>query len=611
MSHVWYVTPPDGDCMLVLWCLQTAMARLPDNNQVGRFWEDQAVAAERFVLTPHTWSIVIAVIAVLFTIWVVRKGVSQPARDLLPPAFELDEQTHRRALWLVIGGLVLFFVPGFLGDFNIYDDPGNIWRDPVVRELNWENLNKVVLQNHKRVNQEWMFLSLMLSYAAFGRNYAGFFLTNLMMLPILLLLVHRFAALLTRSRTIALVTLLFFGFSPILAELVCWMLERGHYFGLIFALGSCVLYLQYLDVRDEPGSRRWRYLGGAVLSYIACQFGKPIFIYVPVWLVLFDLLRERRDYGRAVLEKIPLVFAIGLFLFKLIDDNHRVRREYIGGSISNTIALDANQFLEYFRASFYPLQTGIRTPWNAPANWLHVTGIPDILVHGFSPLASLVILLCLFIIGLVLAFRFRWPWLLLTGVAGIVSFAPVANVPVHTVVTAYRYTHSTNVLASIALAAATVQLLSAGSPLTGWRRWLPLVGATAWLTLGVYHSNANRSAWSSSASLWTRSAWVLYPNDGWSAYYAGKSLAIEGRHWETLPLYHRALELVPVNREVLRRIGDSHYRLGHDELAAEYYERFFRVQRHRIDRKYARRLEKLGLAELVPKMLRTKDEDED
>lgn len=586
---------------MVLWFVHHAHARLPVNNRVREFWSDQSVAAEQFGLSPHVWSIVVAGLAVLVAAWVVRAGLRAPAGMALPAAPDLPPSQHRRWRWWLIGALTLFYAPGFFGDFNVYDDPGNIWRDPVVSELTWQNLSTVLFHNHRGVNQEWMILSLQLCHAVFGRVYAGYFAVNLALFPVLLWLVHQLAELLTRSRLIALVAVAFYGLSPIVAELLCWMLERGHYFGLLFALSSCVLYLRYLDVRDEPGRGRWRLLAGAVACYVGCQFGKPIFIFVPAWLFLFDAVRRRNDITRLVVEKVPFLVASGVFLHKILDaGSDRVRSELIGGSLSNTVALAANQTLEYLRASFVPAQTGIRTPWNAPASWLHVTGIPDILIHGFSPLASLVILLCLLAIGVTLAWRVRWPWLLLTGVGAVISFAPVANVPVHTVVQAYRYTHSANVLASITLAAAVVQLMAPGSPLRRHRTWAPLVFATMWLTLGAYHSNANRMAWSSSTALWTRSAYQLYPHDGWSAYYAGKSLQEEGRHREAIPLYHRSLRRIPRNKEVLRRLGDAHYALGQTDLAARFWRPFFSSRPRRIDRRYATRLREVGLADLIP-----------
>lgn len=583
----------------MLWVLTSAWAKLPSNNQTGEFWADQSVAAQRFGLTPFVWSYVFAVLAVVGAGWFVRRGWGAPVRPAWTNPPPLDPQVHRRWLVAILVGFVVFYSPGFFGAFNVYDDPNNIWDDEVVRTFNWENLKQVLFHNHRGVNQEWMFVTLQLCYALFGKNYAGFFILNLALLPVLLLLVHQLALLLVRSPQVALLAVVLYGFSPIVAELVCWMLERGHYFGLIFALASCVAYLQYLDVRDTPGPRRWWLLAASVAAYVSCQFGKPAFLYVPVWLVLFDALRRRTDLRRAALEKLPFAVAMGLFLLKILEGGkHRVKSEFIGGSISNTLALDANQVLEYVRASFFPLQTGVHIPWNAPTSWFRVSGIPDVLVLGFSPIASLAILVSLVAVGVTLALRYRWPWLLFAGVAGVVSVGPEANLPVHTVVMSYRYTHSMHVLAMIVWATALVQLAAAGSPLKGEvRRWLPLVVGTALLTLGVYQTQENRFAWSTPTRLWTRSAWELYPNDGWSGYYAGKALMEEDRNLEAIPLLHRAIEFTPDNVEALRRLGHAYHRTGQKPQAARFWKLYFNKKPSRIDERYTKLLTEVGLGD--------------
>src|SRR5690606_15347805 len=122
--------------------------------------------------------------------------------------------------------------------------------------------------------------------------------------------------------------------------------------------------------------------------------------------------------------KIPFLAVLGLFLLKIVrggSDHGRVRTEVIGGSFSNTLALDTNLVLEYLRSAFVPTQTRLRIPRNDPESCLYVTGVPDIFVYGFSPIASLVILACLATCAVVLARFHRWPYLLRALVASVVS----------------------------------------------------------------------------------------------------------------------------------------------------------------------------------------------
>jgi hypothetical protein len=579
-----------------------ANATVPDAMRAGDFWEDQWAAA-RWGLPPHVWSIVLAAVAVALTAAFAWRASRSPASEPPQELPDLPPDRHRKWLAVAIGALVLFYSPGLLGDFGIYDDPKNLWQDPVVSNLTWENLRIVLFENHRGWNQEWMYLSLQLTYAVAGRTYWPYYATNLAMLPILLYLVHEVALLLMRSRRIALLTTAFFGLSPILAELMCWMLARGHYFGLLFALASCVSYLRYLEVRDVAGSARWRYLALSVLAFGSSQLGKPIFLFIPGWLLLFDVWRGRRDLARVAAEKLPFVPVSLLFLWKMIEGSGklgRVEEEFLGGTLSNTLALDTNLLLEYFRSAFVPYQTGPFVPWNEPASWLHVTGVPDVLVHGFSPVASLVLLGCLFACAVVLARSYGWPVLLFALVGSMISYATVLNLPAHTTVAAYRYTLSTKVLVSIVFATATVHGMAALGPFpAGLRRAVPAIAA-GWLALASFHSNANRAAWADPVTLWTRSADVLYPHDGWSHYFAGKALQ-QDKHWESCVAHlARAHELMPQYPYVERRLGDCAYAAKQPELAAQHWERYFRKNRKEIDAKYAKKLRDVGLGKLVP-----------
>lgn len=580
-----------------------AHAETPSPMRAGEFWADQGVAAAWSGLTPHVWSIVIAAFAVLGTLLLAWRGWRAPAPQPPPDLPDLPPERHRKWLAVAIVALLLFYSPGLLGDFGIYDDPKNLWQDPVVSNLTWENLRIVLFENHRGWNQEWMYLSLQLTYAVAGRTYWPYYLTNLAMLPPLLLLVHEVARHLMRSRRIALITTVFFGVSPIVAELMCWMLARGHYFGFLFGLATVVAYLRYLDVRDVPDGPRWRWLALSVLAFVACQLGKPIFLFVPLWLLLFDVWNGRRDLGRMVLEKVPYG-PVGLFfLWKMMvgtEKYGRVDEDFLEGSLSRTLALDANLILEYLRSAFVPYPTGPFVPWNAPESWLRVTGIPDVLVHGFSPLASLVILACLLVSAAVIARSYRWPVLLLALVGTLISFVAVLNLPPHTTVAAYRYTLSAKVLVSIVFATATVQGMAAVGPYAPYlRRAAPAVAAL-WLGLASFHANANRAAWKDPVTLWVRSADQLYPNDGWSHYFAGKALQ-QDKQWESCVAHlARAHELMPQYPYVERRLGDCAYAAKQPELAAEHWERYFRKNRKEIDARYAKKLRDVGLGKLVP-----------
>ena len=45
----------------------SAWAGIPKNNKTGDFWRDQWKAAEVYMLPPHIWSVIIAIVAIIGT----------------------------------------------------------------------------------------------------------------------------------------------------------------------------------------------------------------------------------------------------------------------------------------------------------------------------------------------------------------------------------------------------------------------------------------------------------------------------------------------------------------------------------------------------------------
>ncbi len=777
-----------------------AFAGIPKNNEPGHFWKDQWIAAERYMLPPHIWGFIIASLAFVGTVAFAIFSYRRPAAIAAPTAPDWSAKQAKTYLRWTLFGFFALYALGFNGAFSVYDDPQNIWMNHVVKEPTWKSLYEIIWGNHRLVNQEWMFLSLFSSFRIAGKQYWVFFITNWLMLPLLLTLVYRLGRELFNNRRIALLGMVFFGFSPILAELVCWMLERGHYFGITFAIASCTTYLAYMRTSADDWRRKLMLYGMAALFYISCQFGKPIFIYIPLWLIFFDVFRRRavewmpvwvlavplalvgldqvgvaplfrwlaldlldpvlqtalappegavfpesdskitsveaitmtctvlmwsvrlvvfgglmvagkrlvdrlvagaelatssrlawvalvalgvfatlgldstvvaplltsvgerlaeedaedvadmawttagllaragvivvvvaavsawfglrsqRQGGSPLARKTPIplfiadkvVFLVlmAVFLRKIVEggaSKGRVNTEYIGGSLWNTLALNCNHVLGYLQSAFIPMQTGLRTPWNEPASWLHVTGIPDIFVHGFAPIASFVILLCLAACGFILARRYRWGMLLLAGCGAVVSVGPVANIPVHTVVHAYRYTLSMNVLVSITLGAAALHIIY--NTRKDWVRRTAMVLTIAYLSVGAYQTVANLRAWRHPVHLWTRNSDVLYPHDGWSHYYAGKTLQHRKQYELALAHAHLAIKYIPRNSMANRRIGDAYYSLEEFDNAAVYWEKYFRTHRSKITESYSKKLARVGLESMVPRKHRDAIED--
>ena len=566
-----------------------AKRKLPMGNVVTTFAADQDVAMAMFGLRPVVWGWILAVFAVVVAallLWKFRFGAPVDHSVLGP---DIDEPVHRRWLAAIVAAVTCLHLPGLGGDFNIYDDLNRIQNNDMVKKLTWDNVGKVLLENPGGDNQELMLLSFQFCWKVFGDHYWGWYAFNLVFFVGLLLLVDRLARRLVNHRLVALVTVALVGTSPIFTEMLCWMSVRCHLLGLFFSMACFVSYLEY----RRSTTRRWRWLVLALFCFATSQMCKPLFLYVPLWLLCFDLWDRRRDWLKLALEKLVFVLVGALFLRKALagaTSVRRIRQDWLGGSLSNTLAQDANHLLEYLRASVMPLETGLHVPWNAASSWLYVEGVPEVLVLGFSPAASLLILLSIVTVAAVWALRsFRLPGMVL--LCSLLSFVTVLNIPVHNTVFAYRYTISSRILCALLLGFLVVW---------GWQglqhrhsvwRWLGVAVAASWLTLSAVTADANREAWHDSVSLWSRNA-ELYPMDGWSHYYAGKAYQKVGKPDYALPHLLQAKKRIPKFSNTDRRLGDVYYALGFKKAAAKSYRIHF-TGTQKVSPFYRKRLREL------------------
>lgn len=558
----------------------------------------QVIAADWFGLAPWWWGWIIAGIAVAIAVacWTVRRPrVLEPS-----PTAEPLSMCELRWLWgaVLVGGMALHFA-GILGGFNIFDDQRQIHWDPVITELTPENLWTTAFGNYRGTNQELMYLSFQLNWLVAGKQYWAWYLVNWLLFAPLMLLVGRLGYRLTGDKLVGILAMAVLAVTPIMAELLSWISVRSHLFGLILAMGACVAYLEMLHAR---GRGRWGWLVVSLLAFVASQFSKPVFIFVPAWLVLFDVYLGRRDGLRAALEKLPYLLVAGGFAYKIVvtgAGNRLIRPDPLGGSYYHTVLQDLNLLVEYGRTLFVPAETGLLPHFNVALGWLSIDGTPQVLANGFAPLASLLILLSVAAVVAALRVRFGWGlpalWLLAAGV----TFATVLNIPFRGTAAAfeYRYTFTAQVITAVLLGAAMVALLRSRMLEHRLLRVVPAALCVAYLVWGATVTNANRHAWSSSEALWTRNA-DLYPRSFYSQYYAGKALQHASKNYEAVQHLLEAKRFNVKNDLMLhKRLGDNLYYIDDFEGAKEHWLIYFRKKPSKITERYEERFVEVGLTQ--------------
>jgi hypothetical protein len=439
-----------------------------------------------------------------------------------------------------------------------------------------------------------MYLSFQANWALSEDNYVGWYLVHWLLLVPLLWLVARVATWLSGARIAGPAAAALFATSPLVSELMGWISVRSHLFGLVFTLASVAAWAAY---REGTGGRRWAWLAASALLFAGSQLSKPVFLYLPVWLVLFDRFEGRRDWGRMVLDKLPHAIVGGAFLYKILAlgaGARLVKPTPLGGSYYHTALQDLNLVVEYGRTLFVPSQTGILPAYNVALGWFTVAGTPMVLVNGFAPLASAIVLASVAAIAALAWVRAGWrlPALWLAGSA--VTLATVLNVPFRGTAAAfeYRYTLSAQVLTAVLLAAAWVGLRRTvwGSR---WPRglWVVAIGVLAWRGAVTVQ---NTAAWRTSESFWVRNA-ALYPDTYFSNYYAGKALNRADRHVEAYAYLQRALKFHNGDDMLFKRLGDCEYDLKRFSDAREHWASYFLRNPSKVTDGYRRRFGEVGL----------------
>jgi len=562
----------------------------------------QLLAARGFGLAPFWWGWIVAAIAIAVVLFAAYGRLPDALHLRRDPLEEPDAATTSKWMeWVTLGALALH-AAGLRGQFSIFDDTRQIHFDKLVTNPSWAHLLEAI-QNYKGTNQELMYVSFQASYKLAKLEYWPWYLQNLAVLVPIVWLLHGIGWRLSKSRWVSLLLPAFFVAHPLMSEILCWISARSHLYGLVFALLSAWAYLEARARTDKRG--RWFAL--SLFAFVMSQFGKPVFVFLPAWLLLFDLWEGRRDWRWVALNKVPyLLVGVG-FVYKIAKagaGQRLIKPKPLGGDYFHTLLTDFNLMVEYGRSLFVPVIGAPLPPFNAAVSWYQVEATPQVLANGFAPLASLIILLAVGALCVVLWVRYQWRtpafWLAMV----LVSMVTVLNFPNrgHAATFEYRYTLSAHVATAWLIADALVRLARtrlSERPMIGRA---PVVVATAYLVVCMIGTAANTEAWRTNVNLWVRQA-TWYPQTYYAQYYAAKAWQHANSNYSALQYLHAAekyhedtkVRLGVDDLMLWRRIGDNAYYVKDFDKAREYWPKYFLRKPADINETYVKRFEEVGL----------------
>ena len=187
-----------------------------------------------------------------------------------------------------------------LGFFRI-DDPQYIVSNPLVRGVTWEHITQI-LSNPYYLNYSPLHLfSYMLDHAIAGLTAYAFHLSSNLWAGIVSGFVYLVALALTQQRLTAIAAALLFIVHPAHVEAVAWISSRKDLVAAAFVLPSVLAYLKY---------RQRRAIGWYLISlllFLCALLGKLSVVTFAAVLLSFDLLIEKRQLSRSIVDKIPFL----------------------------------------------------------------------------------------------------------------------------------------------------------------------------------------------------------------------------------------------------------------------------------------------------------------
>lgn len=195
-----------------------------------------------------------------------------------------------------------------LGQFIEWDDTTHITQNVVIRALTLEHLRVMFTTAIAKLYIPLTWLSLAVDYQVWGRNPAGYHLTNLILHVANTLLVLVLVRRLLEGRHsqpiwVALLTAALFGVHPLRVESVAWATERKDVLFVSFYLLALGAYLPWAIALKR--SAYWCCFG----CFVAATLAKSTAVTLPVVLLLLDHYWARRSAWR---EKIPFLVVSAL-----------------------------------------------------------------------------------------------------------------------------------------------------------------------------------------------------------------------------------------------------------------------------------------------------------
>lgn len=243
-----------------------------------------------------------------------QKAKISPLQNLSSNSFLSGYEKYFLPLVLVVTFIVLS--PSLQNKFTNLDDTQYLVENPVVKDLNGQNIKTIFSEQFVGNYQPITMLSYMVEYKLWRLNPFGYHLMNLLFHLLGTLFVFLIIKKLSGNDLVAFITSLLFGIHPLHVESVTWIAERKDVLYGFYFLWA--LYLYILHTRQERQFSKYFFF--SLILFVLSLLSKAQAVVLPVVFFAVDFLMKRKFTWQTILEKVPfflLAVAFGLLAIKV------------------------------------------------------------------------------------------------------------------------------------------------------------------------------------------------------------------------------------------------------------------------------------------------------
>lgn len=355
-----------------------------------------------------------------------------------------------RIATLVVTALVFLPILGFT--FNLAtDDLFFIWLNPSIKNTSISGLVEIVASTNEAFNefQPLPFISYWMDYALFGMQPYGYYLTQLILHLINVVLVFTVIQAVSGNRALAVIVGLVFGIHPLQADTVAMLNQRENLLATFFGLLAILSYVRWRASRSA-----WEY-GLCAILFVMSLLSEASWVVLPVLLVFVDYYQGDVPSLAMLRNKAPLfaISALSVLLALYSQTSAGMTTPFLFGSLATQCRLIVMLFYDYVVSFFVPIRLSTSYTYR----------LADL--YSWKMALAALTVGCLFILLLVRARKglssvvFGLSWF-------VVCLLPVIQIIPFQIVRADRYMYHSMI--GLALVAGSVLLTVTGAPRRRW-----------------------------------------------------------------------------------------------------------------------------------------------